>query len=221
MINRKIIFTMCIAFITLCFSCATPKISESENYIYDLDYNTELKNIPVMSQKTGFTCYAVSMAIVTTHLGFPTTEHELLSGLNLLTRTKGMIPNEYFSYFNKLLKPLEYSVLLLNPKSETELLNNIIHSLENELPVVFFYSAKDDWNNKIYNTHYSVVYGINTKNKTVKISNPYGYLEELSFDELFNGLNFKSYESEPFTFWLGRKTGIIKQNNLFILEKTM
>ena len=113
---------------------------------------------------------------------------------------------------------MSYSVSLLNPTSQTEILNIITESLENGLPVIFFYSAPDDWNKPKYNTHYGVIFGIDMSKQTVKISNPYGYLEELSFTELFEGMSFQSYESEPFLFHLGRIFGYVKSNNIFVLE---
>jgi len=55
--------------------------------------------------------------------------------------------------------------------------------------------------------------------ETVKISNPYGYLEELSFSELYDGLDFTNYKDEPFSFKLARKARIVKSNTIFIFEK--
>ena len=191
----------------------------ASNYRYPLDYFNELDDIPIFSQETGYTCYIVSMAIVKNYLGFETTEHQLRNDLDLLERSKGMLPNEYLVYAKKVFAPLSFSVSLVNPISQAEILNLISDSLENDLPVVIFYSAKDDWNKPHYNTHYAMVYGIDMKKGLVKISNPYGYLEELSFEELYNGLDFTSYEAEPLLFWLGRKIGRVSKNNIFVFEK--
>ncbi len=190
----------------------------ADEFHYDLDYSKELANIPILAQKTGYTCNVVSMAIVETYLGIETTERDLRSGLNLLEHAEGMLPNEYLEYANEAFAMLSYSVALANPTSEAEILNVISASLERDLPAVIFYSAKDDWNKPHYNTHYAVIYGIDMKNKTVKISNPYGYLEELSFAELYEGLDFTSYKAQPLLFRLGRRVGMIKNNNVFVLE---
>lgn len=188
-------------------------------YGFALDYSKELINIPTMSQQTPYTCNVTSMAIVKNYLGFETSENDVREELDLLDHTSGMLPKEYLEQANTLFAPLSYSVSLQNPTSQTEILTLISASLENELPVVILYSAKDDWNQPSYNTHYAVIYGIDMEKKIVKSSNPYGYLEELSFTELFEGLDFTSYQGEPFIFRLGRKVGMIQSNNLILFEK--
>ncbi len=191
----------------------------ADDYHYGMAYSKQLPHIPVLSQETGYTCYAVSMAIVKTYLGAETTEQDLRSELALSERTGGMLPNAYLDYAGKAFQPLNCSVALVNPTSETEILNAISASLELSLPAVIFYSAKDDWNEPHYNTHYAVVYGIDMKNEVVSISNPYGYLEQLSFAELFDGLDFVSYKAEPLLFRLGRRFGVIKKNSIILFEK--
>jgi len=197
----------------------TTKTFDASDYNYTLDYSIELDDIRVFSQETNHTCYAVSMVILNNYLGVETTEQELIEKLKLQDRGKGMLPSEYLFYANKIFNTANHSVSLLNPKSEAEILNIITASLIDGLPIVFFYATADDWNKPHYNTHYSVIYGIDMEEKIVKLSNPYGFFEELSFEELFNGLTFQTYKSEPFTHLLGRKVGYIKNNNLFVLEE--
>ena len=196
----------------------TTKKFKINEYRFASDYYIELEDMPVMSQETDFTCFAVSMAIVRNYFDLETSENSLLIDLEMLNLNEGILPREYISYVNKALGPLSYSVSLFNPTSQTEILNIITESLEKELPVIFFYSAPDDWNKPKYNTHYGVIYGIDMSKQIVKISNPYGYLAELSFGEFFDGLSFQSYKSEPFLFHLGRIFGYIKSNNIFVLE---
>ena len=196
------------------------KTFAASDYRYGLDFHKELDGIPIMSQETGYTCYAVSMAIVKNCFGVETTENGLRSDLGLLNRSTGMLPKKYLTYAKKIFEPLSYSVSLVNPTSQAEIMNVISDSLESGLPVVIFYSAKDDWNKPHDNTHYAVIYGLDMKNEIVKTSNPYGYLEELSFVELYDGLDFTSYKAMPFSFRLARKVGIVKSNNIFVFEKT-
>jgi len=191
----------------------------ADEYRYGLDFHTELDGIPIISQKTGYTCYAVSLVIIEKYLGIKTSEDELRSELGLTNRSTGMLPNDYLAYARKALEPLNTSISIVNPVSQTEILNIITDSLERNLPAIIFYSAKDDWNKPHYNTHYAVVYGIDMKNETVKISNPYGYLEEISFMDLYDGLDFTSYEDEPISFRMARKMGMVKNNTMFILER--
>ena len=196
----------------------TTKKFKINEYRFASDYYIELEDMPVMSQETDFTCFVVSMAIVRNFFDLETSENSLLIELEMLNLNEGILPREYISYVNKALDPLSYSVSLINPKSQTEILNTITESLENGLPVIFFYAAPDDWKKPEYNTHYGIIYGIDMRNKIVKISNPYGYFEELSFVELFEGLSFQSFNKEPFLFHLGRIFGYVKSNNIFVLE---
>jgi len=191
----------------------------ASDYRYGLDYHKELDGIPILSQETSYTCYAVSMSIVKSCFGVETTENGLRSDLGLLNRSTGMLPKKYLTYAKKIFEPLSYSVSLVNPTSQSEILNVISDSLESGLPVVIFYSAKDDWNKPHYNTHYAVIYGIDMKNEIVKTSNPYGYLEEFSLAELYDGLDFTSYKAMPFSFRLAKKVGIVNSNNIFVFEK--
>lgn len=197
---------------------SSTKIFDANEYNYSLSYSKELDNIPVISQKTAYTCYAVSMSIVEVYLGFDVTEQDLLNELGFQDRKEGLLPAEYLSNAKKVFDPLSYSISLLNPKSEAEILNIITASLMNDLPVIIFYASEDEWNRPKYNTHYSVIYGIDMERETIKLSNPYGYLQELSFAELYDGLDYESYVSQPFTFRLGRIAGVIHENNIFVLE---
>ena len=213
-ITLILLFTAALVF----FPFDTTKEFNISDYHFASDKYIELDGMPVMSQETNFTCFVVSMAIVRNYFDLETSENSLLSDLEMLNLNEGILPREYTSYINKALDPLSYSVSLLNPTSQTEILNTITESLEKGLPVTFFYSAPDDWNKPKYNTHYGVIYGIDMSKQIVKISNPYGYLAELSFGEFFDGLSFQSYKSEPFLFRLGRIFGYIKSNNIFVLE---
>jgi hypothetical protein len=210
------VIVIAVTFILLPFD--NTKRFEEKEYNYALDTFIDLDNIPIFSQETGFTCFAVSMVIEMNFLGSPMTESEFIKAFDLQDRDAGMIPKEWISLANQAFNAIGYSVTSLNPRSEAEILNIITESLLNELPVIFYYSAVDDWNKPNFNTHYSIIFGIDMANGVVKISNPYGYLEDLSFSYLFDGLAFRSYKSEPFSHHIGRIVGYIKSNNIFVFE---
>ena len=220
---KKVPIIACVVFLAICIFLLLPfgktTAFNANEYQYDLNYSIELSDFPIMTQKTDHTCYVVSMAIVRNYLGDKTTESDLLNELGLQSRTTGMLPSEYISCANEAFSPLSYKVSLVNPSSQTQILTIVTDSLENGLPVIIFYSAPDYWHETDYNTHYGVIYGIDMEGERVLLSNPFGYSEELSFSELYSGLDFSRYPSEPFAFQLGRKFGVIQRNNLFIIEK--
>ena len=189
--------------------------SDASNNLMD---SRELANFPIMAQTTEYTCNVVSMAIVMDYLGVPATEQTIRNELGVLDRTKGMLPNEYLDFAIQAFAPLNVTVALENPASQAEILNTISQSLAREMPVVLFYSTINDWNKPNYDTHYAVVYGIDWQHQIVTISNPYGYSEELTFADLFAGLDFSNYAAEPFTFRLARATGLVHKNSLFIFD---
>ena len=184
------------------------------------EYAVQLDDFPVMAQETAYTCNIVSMAIVMNYLGGTKTERDLRHELALQDHSTGMLPSEYLDYANQAFESLSLSATLVNPTSQAEILNVISQSLENEMPVVILYSAPDDWNKPHYNTHYSVIYGIDMNAKTVKISNPYGYSQDITFPELFEGLEYSNYVAEPFLFRLRRRVGMIDVNNIFIFRES-
>lgn len=214
-----LIALLIISFFVIVFGSKSGTDDNYKDYTYASSYIKELDNFPVFEQKTSYTCNVTTMAIIKTYLGVETSEDSIRSELGIEDRKKGMLPNEYLQYANKVFKPLLYSVSLLNPKTEETILKIIVASLSEDIPIVVFYSREDDWNKPSYNTHYAVIYGIDIENEIVKLSNPYGYTEELAFSELYEGLNFGSYKSEPIYHRIGRIIGIPKNNNLFILEK--
>ena len=214
-----VVLTLTAVFFTYVFiPSSKTKPFVQNNYIFDLEYSKELSGISVMSQETSFTCHIVALAIVKKYFGFEATESGLRNDLNILNRRTGMLPKENLLYAKRIFEPLGYNVSNKNLSSQTEILNTISISLENDLPAIILYSAVDDFNKPHWNTHYAVVYGIDMRSKTVKISNPYGRLETLSFQDLYDGLDFTSYSSMPFSFRLAGKFGMVGKNNIITFE---
>lgn len=191
----------------------------ADDLLYGREYAVELDHIPVIAQETSYTCNVASLAIIMNYLGDSVSEQSLRNTLGVQDRQDGMLPHVFLNYGNEALLPLSYSISLSNPTSQADILNTISQSLFNGLPVLIYYSTPDAWNPPAYNTHYSVVYGIDMKKEVVKLSNPYGFLEELSLEQFFACLSFESYEDEPFLHHMGRKVGYIKMNNIFTLQQ--
>lgn len=222
-IKRVIIAVVLALVLSLSFSILpvnTTRKFDINEYGYGANFFVELENVPVYTQQAGHTCFAVSSAIARTFLGLETSENELIAEFGLQDRSVGMLPREYLPFAQEAFRACSYSVKLYNPGSETEILNMITGSLTDGLPVIFYYSVMDDWNKPSYNTHYGVLYGVDVKKRIVKLSNPYGYLDEMSFTDFFEGLAFENYKNEPYMHRLGRVIGYIKSNNLFLLEHT-
>lgn len=220
LITSVIVFVLtAVFFIYVFIPLEQTKPFDKNDYIYDLEYAKELNGISEILQEKPFTCHVVVLIIVKRYLGFEANESEMRADLDILSRSTGMLPKENLFYARNVFEPLGYCVSLKNSKSKTEILNTISASIENNMPLVFFYSTTDDFNLPHYNTHYSVIYGIDMKSETIKISNPYGRKEVLSFQEMYDGMDFTSYKSMPFSFRVATKFGIVNKNSIITFEK--
>lgn len=188
----------------------------ADGYVYGLSYAKELTGVPVIAQQTPYTCNVVSMAIVQNYFGTDADELSIRVELGILNRTSGMLPDDYVKFANQTFNPLGISMSRQNPTSQTDILNIISTSLADNLPVVIFYSTVNEWDPPNYDTHYAVIYGIDMATSQVKISNPYGHLETMSFTQLFAALDFSNYHHQPFAFRLASTAGLVKPNNLFV-----
>lgn len=190
-----------------------------ENHAYGNNYSKTLENMPVVAQETAYTCGPASMVVVHTYLGQAITENAVRQAIGTADKEGGMLAKKYAAYSNQLYAPLGYSLAQKNPKSKAEIINTIGDSLADDLPVVLLFSTENAWNKPQYDTHYSVIYGLDTGKQTVQIVNVYGYAEELTFDELYAGLNFSNFPQKPLSLRLGIFAGAVQENTLFILEK--
>ena len=59
------------------------------------------------------------------------------------------------------------------------------------IPVPFEWAAKygDDWT-----LHYSLLVGMDIPNNKITIANPYGYIEEITVEDLLSRTSFEAYE---------------------------
>jgi hypothetical protein len=205
----------CIALIAVALlSCATYDTYKPCSHV-----DLVLGGVVARTQHYPYSCSLAAMSVVGQYLAAATDEDVIRKELRLENRNKGMLPGEFLEYSNELFNKYGYRVSLENKKTPDEIFKAIIASLERRLPVIMYYSTINAWDRKNYDTHYSVIYGVNTVARTVKVSNAYGFLEELTFEEFLAGLNFSNYNGEPFVHVLGRVFGIIGKNNLFIITK--
>ncbi|MDO4794153.1 MAG: hypothetical protein Q3993_08205, partial [Filifactor alocis] len=66
---------------------------------------------------------------------------------------------------------------------------------------------------------YSLVVGMDIRNDSVTIANPYGYIETISLDEFVNRTSFNSFENMPWYYNFGFAFGIFEKNTVFIPTK--
>ncbi len=108
-----------------------------------------------------------------------------------------------------------YDTKIYKYLKNTELIDKIYDSLSSGIPVPFEWAAKfeNEWT-----LHYSLAIGIDIKNNTITVLNPYGYKETISIDEFLERTSFKAYNNMPLFIKLGFAFEIFEKNTIFIVE---
>jgi hypothetical protein len=109
----------------------------------------------------------------------------------------------------------QYNTTMYPYLKNTQLIDKVYTSLSKGIPVPFEWAAKyeEEWT-----LHYSLIIGMDIKNDTITIANPYGYIEKISLKEFLNRTSFESYEDMPIYLRLGFAFGIFEKNTIFIVE---
>jgi hypothetical protein len=174
-----------------------------------------LPDFPVRKQDTPFTCGLCSMSLVSTYLGHSIEENEIPPSL-LLRLAKGFPPADFPTGLRKLLPG--YDVELTSLPSE-KIPGVLRKQLENGLPVPILFATPNDFKPENIVIHYSVVTALDPENATVTLSNPFGYLQNLSLKALLEQMAFLNFPRKPFTTRLALFLGALKPNTLFLIQK--
>lgn len=67
--------------------------------------------------------------------------------------------------------------------------------------------------------HYSLATGMDAAAGTVTVANPYGYTEEVPFEEFLGRTSFEVYEGMPLFLQLGFAFGVFEKNTVFVPER--
>lgn len=110
----------------------------------------------------------------------------------------------------------DYTTTMYKYLKSSELIDKVYSSLANGVPVPFEWAAKYE---NTWTLHYSLIIGIDVASDKITISNPYGYLEEISIEEFISRTSFKAYEKMPIFLKFGFAFGIFEKNAIFIVEK--
>lgn len=191
----------------------TNKILDDYSNIYkDEKYQQSylIDNIDVIKQDVS--CgYAVIELFARWNNNFDLTENSLYDEYGkVVTSTGKSFEKEMNKQFS------DYTTTMYKYLKSSELIDKVYNSLTNGIPVPFEWAAKYE---NTWTLHYSLIIGIDIASDKITISNPYGYLEEISIDEFIGRTSFKAYEKMPLFLKLGFAFGIFEKNTIFIVEK--
>lgn len=183
------------------------------------DYSAPLKldRFPIYKQPNSWSCGPTTIRMVLAYLSEHRSNKQSMDESILTNRNSGMLPKTFEKYLRTFLKG--YDVEFRNNIPDSELLKTIYGQLKKGLPVPIYFSTVNDWDKPNYDTHYSAVIGINFEKKEVTIANAYGYEEEVRLNDFLGSLKYSNYKNRPLSFQLATMAGIIKKNNIYIIEK--
>ena len=180
------------------------------NYQYVLmDNKITSKKIEVPLVKQDISCGYAIIDILSTYYGNRVSEKELYDknneGISTAT-TSGFVKEINQTIANADYVAKEYV-------KNDELLLTINKSLIKDKPVAVEWAAKLD---NEWTLHWSVVTGMDQEK--VYINNPYGYKEEISYDEFISRTTFKAFKNMHIGYQFGFAFGLFSKNTIIVAK---
>jgi predicted double-glycine peptidase len=188
-------------------------VVKSEKY----QKSIELENFPVYGQLYSYSCGPTTISMVYSYLEKPKSEKDLLRELDLENRKKGMLPKTFLKYIRQSLKG--YSVNLENNITDSQVLTLIYSQLEKGIPVPVYFSTINHWDKPNYDTHFSVVTGIDIREEKVIIANAYGFREKVNIKDFLDSMKYENYKKKPLYLAFSVFFEIIKKNNIYLISQ--
>jgi len=183
-----------------------------------LSQPVQLARFPLRRQAHPYSCGPATISMVLSYLDAPLTEEEYSARAGLSRRRKGMLPPVFLRYLRDALP--SRTIELVTDESPLDVLRLLHAQLSDGMPVPIYYATANAWDPGTSDTHYSAVTGMDLARGLVHIANVYGYEEDVPLSVFFAGLSFRSHSTEPLGHRLGRLTGFIAKNNLYVISPT-
>ena len=185
----------------------------------DVDYSY-LKSDEQYSQKVE----AKGLELVKQHVSCGYATIEMLSSFygekvtedDLDARNKTVSTSSSNGFLNEINKSIPQQTFVMKSYLHNDQFLKEIHdSLSKNNPVALEWAAKyeNEWT-----LHFSIINGIDIGDDNVEVYNPYGYIENISIDELINRASFKSYTNMPLFLGFGFAFGAFHKNTLFFAQ---
>ena len=182
--------------------------SIDNSYVYLLkDNKITNKTIDVPLVKQDISCGYAIIEMLSSYYGNTVTEKDLYD------KNKGSISTSTTSGF---VKEINRTINNANYFSKEYLKNDsllltINKSLLNDKPVAVEWAAKlnDEWT-----LHWSIVTGMDQEH--VYVNNPYGYKEEISYDEFISRTTFKAFKNMHLGYQFGFAFGLFSKNTIIV-----
>ena len=205
-----VIITLATPFIVL--ACRSSALKRDYSYLKtDKTYSVkaEVSGIELVTQHVS--CGYATIEMLSSYYGKKVTEDELSDKNNggISTASSGGFLKEInASIPGRTFIKREYL-------KDDELLKSIHDALSSGRPVAIEWAAeyKGEWT-----LHFSVVTGLDLAADTVTVYNPYGYIENITAQELLERTSFRAYEKMPLFLRFGFAFGAFDKNTVFYAE---
>lgn len=181
-------------------------IDNSYNYlIKENKINSKKIDVPLVKQD--ISCGYAIIEMLSTYYGSPIKEKELYEQNNEAITTA--TTDGFVKEINKRIDATNY--VSKEYLKNDELLLTINKSLSIDKPVAIEWAAKfnDEWT-----LHWSVVTGMDQE--YIYINNPYGYKEEISYDEFISRTTFKAFKNMHLGYQFGFAFGLFSKNTIIV-----
>ena len=199
------VLALVIPFIILAIN--SKMINNDYKYLLAEDKIEEVKiDVPLVKQE--ISCGYAILDMLSSFYGDRVTEEQLYKTNNEKITTSSI--KGFVSEINKVLnKNCSAQKYLKND----ELLLAINASLINGNPVAICWAAKldDEWT-----LHWSVVTGMDKE--MIYVNNPYGYKEEISYEEFISRMTFNAFTNMPIGYKFGFAYGLFSKNTIIVIE---
>ena len=191
------------------YGIRSASIDNSYSYLFSENKITEKKidDVPIIKQDVS--CGYAIIEMLSDFYGNKVTENELFERNNksVSTQTTGGFVKEINKCIqNKNYKSKEYL-------KNDQLLLTINISLLNNNPVAVEWAALMDTE---WTLHWSIVTGMDLEK--VYVNNPYGYKEEITYDEFISRTTFKAFKNMHIGFHFGFAYGLFSKNTIIVSE---
>ena len=205
-----LIVTLATPFIVL--ACRSSALKSDYSYLKtDKTYSVkaEVSGIELVTQHVS--CGYATIEMLSSYYGKKVTEDELSDKNNggISTASSGGFLKEInASIPGRTFIKREYL-------KDDELLKSIHNALSSGRPVAIEWAAEytGEWT-----LHFSVVTGLDLAADTVTVYNPYGYIENITAQELLERTSFRAYEKMPLFLRFGFAFGAFDKNTVFYAE---
>ena len=207
-----LIYTIAISYAVL--SVRTFLINNDYQWVLeDERYSAPVYVYGVEVIKQELTCGYAVIEIFSSWAGKDITEESLYSE-KAVTSTGRKFCREMNRHFP------EYITTMHKYMKNSELLTTVYESLSKGIPVPFEWAAQYETASMIkeWTLHYSIIVGMDLPGDKITVSNPYGYVEEVSVKEFLNRTSFRAFGKMPLYYKLGFMMGIFEKNTVFIVE---